>query len=162
MFHHFSGQLKERGPRPPSKMVQNHGIPIEKTEGKYPRLSIKVIVLNRFYELSVQMNVSPIANTYFLVIGMVFGSLCDVWNAPDGHSLAYFFYVIKKIGCDGSRSWLFKSNAGSDEQCPARIATVKTAATCELLTQLRWGAVQPSRIVQSRSHSPDQLSGNQP
>ena len=103
--------LKEPGLRSVSKMVQKHDIPIGNTEGNCPSLSIKVIVLHRYFELSVQMNVSPIANTMscFLIIGMVFDSVCDVYNAPGGRNQNDFFFVIKKIIPDGSKTWLFNS-----------------------------------------------------
>ena len=83
--------VKEPGPRSVSKMVQKHDIPIGNTEGNCPSLSIKVIVLHRYFELSVQMNVSPIANTCFLTIGMVFDGVCDVYNAPGGRNQKDFF-----------------------------------------------------------------------
>ena len=58
-------------------------------------LSIKVIVLHRYFELSVQMNVSPIANTCFLTIGMVFDGVCDVYNAPGGRNQKDFLFHKK-------------------------------------------------------------------
>ena len=69
--------IKEPGLRSVSKMVQKHGMPIGNTEGNCPDLSFKVIVLHRYFEFSVQMNVFPIANTCFLTIETVCVGACD-------------------------------------------------------------------------------------
>ena len=56
---------------------EKHGMPIGNTEGNCPDLSFKVIVLHRYFEFSVQMNVFPIANTCFLTIETVCMGACD-------------------------------------------------------------------------------------
>ncbi len=92
----FIKELKEPGLRSASKIVQKHDIPIGNTVGNCLDISIKITVLHRYFELSVQMNVSPAANTCFLTMGMMSVVPATAILLMSQNTQAYFFRGLNK------------------------------------------------------------------